>query len=198
LSAGAFLRIWTEGRRGIGKAVLGLVLAGLVLGYPAYFVFRGITLPAINDITTDIENPPAFSRSQAALEARGGRIPPDPPAEDRSKQRDAYPQVAPLTLDLPPEDAYEIVRKAAQNRGWTIVESARPGGRIGLGRLDAIDYTFLLRLPDDVTVRLRPRADGTRIDVRSTSRIGHHDLGTNARRIRRFLDEVSNLAISAR
>jgi uncharacterized protein (DUF1499 family) len=56
--------------------------------------------------------------------------------------------------------------------------------------------TFLLRLPDDVTVRVRPRADGARIDVRSVSRIGRHDLGANAARIRAFLDEVSALAIA--
>jgi uncharacterized protein (DUF1499 family) len=77
-----------------------------------------------------------------------------------------------------------------------VIEAVKPGGRIGLGRLEAIDRTFLLRLPDDVTVRLRPRADGTRIDVRSASRIGTHDLGQNARRIRAYLDEISNLALA--
>jgi uncharacterized protein (DUF1499 family) len=82
--------------------------------------------------------------------------------------------------------------------GWRIIEAVKPGGRMGLGRLEAVDRTFLLRLPDDVTVRIRPRADGTRIDVRSASRIGTHDLGANAARIRRFLDEVSNLAIAAK
>jgi uncharacterized protein (DUF1499 family) len=64
-----------------------------------------------------------------------------------------------------------------------------------VGRLDAVDRTFLLKLVDDVTVRIRPRADGARIDVRSVSRIGRHDLGQNADRIRRFLEEVSNLAL---
>jgi uncharacterized protein (DUF1499 family) len=74
----------------------------------------------------------------------------------------------------------------------------RPGGRLGLGRIEAIDRTFLLRIPDDITVRIRPRADGARIDVRSASRIGNHDLGENARRIRRYLDEVSALAIASK
>jgi uncharacterized protein (DUF1499 family) len=60
-----------------------------------------------------------------------------------------------------------------------------------------VDRTLLLRLPDDITVRIRPRADGTRIDIRSASRLGHHDFGANAARIRRFLEEVSELAIKA-
>lgn len=197
LSGLAFVRIWQEGRRGFGSAVRGALIAALVLAYPSWFAVRAVTLPPINDVSTDTENPPAFSRSRAALEARGGRVPPEVSAADRELQRDAYVQIAPITLDLPPEDAFEIVRKAAQNRGWQIVEAVRPGGRLGLGRLEAVDRTFLLRLPDDVTVRLRPRADGTRIDIRSASRFGRHDLGANAQRIRAFLEEVSNLAIAA-
>ncbi len=197
LSGLAFLRIWQEGRRGLGSAVRGLVVAMLVLAYPGWFAVKGVTLPKINDITTDPDNPPAFSRSRAALDARGGRVPPDVPPEVREAQREAYQQIAPLTLDVPPDDAFDLVRKAAQNRGWQIVEAVKPGGRFGLGRIEAVDRTFLLRLPDDITVRIRPRADGTRVDIRSASRIGTHDFGANAARIRAFLDELSNLAINA-
>jgi uncharacterized protein (DUF1499 family) len=192
----AFVRIWMEGRRGLGMAIRGLVLALLILGYPGYFAVRALIRPPLNDISTDIDDPPTFSRSRAALEARGGRIPPDVAPEARRLQRQAYPQIAPLTLDLPAEQVYDLVRRAAQSRGWQIIEAARPGGRVGLGRLEAVDRTFLLRLPDDITVRIRPRADGARIDVRSASRIGQHDLGQNAQRIQRFLEEVANLAIA--
>jgi uncharacterized protein (DUF1499 family) len=196
LSFAAFVRIWTEGRRGVGAAAKGLFLALLILAYPGFYALRGATLPALNDVTTDVEDPPAFSRSRAALEARGGRLPPAPPREKRLEQRAAYPQVAPLTLDVSPEEAFDLVRRAAANRGWQVIEAVPPGGRVGLGRLEAVDRTFLLRLPDDVTVRIRPRADGSRIDVRSASRLGTHDLGQNARRIRAYLEEISNLALA--
>jgi uncharacterized protein (DUF1499 family) len=197
LSGMAFIRIWQEGRRGFGSAVRGALIAVLILAYPSWFAVKALTLPPINDVSTDTENPPTFSRSRAALDARGGRVPPEVPAADRELQREAYVQIAPITLDLPPEEAFEIVRKAAENRGWQIIEAVKPGGRLGLGRLDAVDRTFLLRLPDDITIRLRPRADGTRIDIRSASRTGAHDLGQNAARIRAFLDELSNLAIAS-
>jgi uncharacterized protein (DUF1499 family) len=198
LALAAFVRIWVEGRRGVGAAAKGLVLALIILAYPGLFAMRAVTLPRLNDVSTDIEDPPAFSRSRAALEARGGRVPPDPSRETRLAQRAAYPQVAPLTLDISPEEAFELVRKAAADRGWQVIETVRPGGRVGLGRIEAIDRTFLLRLPDDITVRIRPRVDGSRIDVRSASRLGAHDLGQNARRIRAYLDEVSNLALALR
>jgi uncharacterized protein (DUF1499 family) len=198
LSFLAFVRIWREGRRGLGRAVKALLLALAILAYPGWFALKALTLPPLTDVSTDVVDPPAFSRSRAALEMRGGRIPPDVPVESRRMQREAYPQIAPLTLDIAPDQVYELVQRAAKNRGWEVIESARPGGRVGLGRLDAVHRTFLLRIPDDITVRIRPRADGARIDVRSASRIGQHDLGQNAYRIQRFLEEVSNLAIAMR
>src|SRR5215207_3874899 len=104
LAFAAFVRIWMEGRRGVGEAVKGLVLALVILAYPGLYALRALTLPALNDI----DDPPAFSRSRASLEARNGRLPPDVASEKRIVQRDAYPQVAPLTLDLAPEETFDL------------------------------------------------------------------------------------------
>jgi uncharacterized protein (DUF1499 family) len=193
-----FVRIWQEGRRGLGSAIKGLIVAMLVLAYPGFMALKAVTLPAINDVTTDTEDPPSFSRSRAALEAREGRVPPDAGPEVREMQRASYVQIAPLTLDIGPEEAFGIVRKAAENLGWRVIEAAPPGGRVGLGRLEAIDRSLVLRMPYDITVRVRPRVDGTRIDIRSASRFGSHDLGANAGLIRDLLEEASNLAIAVR
>ncbi|MGU3540959.1 DUF1499 domain-containing protein [Methylobacterium sp. A54F] len=192
----AFVRVWREGARGLGAAIGGLFLAVVVLAYPAYAALRGVRLPAIADVSTDTENPPAFSRSRVAFAAREGRYPPDPGTEARERQRAAYPQIAPLTLDVDAEEAFELARKAAVNRKWQIVEAIRPGGRIGNGRIEAVARSLVLNLPDDITVRVHPRADGARIDVRSASRRGSRDFGGNADRIRAYLDEVANLAIA--
>jgi uncharacterized protein (DUF1499 family) len=194
----AFVRVWREGARGLGAALAGLLLALAVLGYPAFLGLRGLRLPAVADITTDIENPPAFSRSRAAFAARNGRYPPDPGPAVREAQRGAYPQIAPLTLDIGADEAFELARKAALSRRWQIVEALRPGGRTGNGRIEAVARGLLLNLPDDVTVRIRPRADGTRIDVRSASRLGGRDFGSNADRIRAYLDDVANLALAVK
>lgn len=193
-----FIRIWQEGRRGLGSAIKGLIVATLVLAYPGFMALKAATLPAIADVTTDTDDPPGFSRSRAALEARDGRVPPDVPPEAREMQRASYVQIAPLTLDIGPEEAFALIRKAAENIGWRVIEAVPPGGRIGLGRLEAIDRSLILRVPYDITVRVRPRIDGTRIDIRSASRFGNHDLGANAEHIRDFLEEASNLAIAVR
>ncbi|GEO99432.1 DUF1499 domain-containing protein [Methylobacterium haplocladii] len=192
----AFLRGWREGARGIGAAILGVFIATLVLAYPAYAALKGLRLPVITDVSTDLDQPPAFSRSRAAFAARDGRYPPDPGSEAREAQRAAYSQIAPLTLDVDPDEAFELARRAAVNRKWQIVEAVRPGGRIGNGRIEAVAHSRVLNLPADITVRVRPRADGARIDVRSATRLGTRDLGDNADRIRAYLDEVANLAIA--
>lgn len=196
LAVFAMVRVWREGAGGLGAALGGLFLASLVLAYPAYAALKGVRLPALTDVSTDTERPPAFSRSRLAFAAREGRYPPDPGPAAREAQRAAYPQIAPLTLDVGADEAFELARKAAVNRKWHIVEAIRPGGRIGNGRIEAVAHTRILNLPADITVRVHPRADGARIDVRSASRIGDRDFGDNADRIRSYLDEVANLAIA--
>ncbi|NBJ11405.1 DUF1499 domain-containing protein [Microvirga arsenatis] len=198
LSLMGFIRIWQEGRRGLGSAIRGLILATIVLAYPGFMALKAATLPPISDVSTDTEDPPLFSRSRAALQARDGRVPPDVPPEVREMQRASYVQIAPLTLDIGPDEAFAIVRKAAENLGWQVVEAVPPGGRVGLGRLEAVDRSRILKMPYDITVRVRPRVDGTRIDIRSASRFGSHDLGANAAHIRDFLEEASNLALAVR
>lgn len=198
LAGVSFVRVWRDGARGLRAALVGFLVAILVLAYPAYAAFRGLRLPALTDVSTDTENPPAFSRSRAAFAARGGRYPPDPGPAARAEQRRAYPQVAPLTLDIGADEAFELARKAAVNRRWQIVEAIRPGGRVGNGRIEAVSRGLILNLADDVTVRIHPRADGARIDVRSASRLGPRDLGANADRIRAYLDEVTTLAIAVK
>ena len=198
LSFMGFVRIWQEGRQGLGSAIKGLLVAALVLAYPGYMALKAAILPPIADVSTDTDDPPAFSRSRAALQARAGHIPPEVPPEARKMQRASYVQIAPLTLDIGPEEAFAIVQKAALNLGWQVIEATPPGGRVGLGRLEAVDRSLLLKMPSDITVRVRPRVDGARIDIRSASRFGAHDLGMNAAHIRDFLEEASNLAIAVR
>jgi RNA processing factor Prp31 len=41
-------------------------------------------------------------------------------------------------------------------------------------------------------LRVRPDSDGARIDVRSASRYGRHDFGTNAARIKSLLEDIDN------
>jgi hypothetical protein len=193
LATFAFAIIWDDGRPGFGAAMTGVVLAVLLLAGPLFFAVQALRLPRLTDITTDTADLPEFSRSRTALAARAGRTPPPPPAAARARQQLAFPGIASVTVDDGPAEAFALALKAANQRGWSIVEVVPPGGRVGVGRIDAVDHTILMRFPDDVTVRVRPMSDGTRIDVRSASRWGTHDFGTNARRVQGYLDALEAL-----
>jgi uncharacterized protein (DUF1499 family) len=182
--------IWRTGRRGVGALLGGLVLAGLLLGYPTYLAAQAIRLPLLNDVSTDLVDPPDFSRSSRATAERNGLIHAEPPDDWRQAQQRAYPDIQPIVLDLEADDAWQIVQKAIAARGWRIVDQVRPGGRSGVGHIDMVDRSLIMGFPDDITVRLRPLAGQTRIDIRSASRIGRHDFGVNARRIQRFAQEL--------
>lgn len=193
LALGAFARIWQAGHRGAGMAAGAFLLSLLLLAPAGYVGFRLVTRPALTDVSTDVDDPPVFSRSRVALEARGGRVPPDVSAERRRVQRRAYPKAVPIVLEIPAEMAFEIARCAAVALGWRVLEASRPGGRSGAGRIEAVAQGRVLRFSEDITIRVRPRADGSRIDIRSASRIGSHDLGANAARIAAFAEEVELL-----
>jgi uncharacterized protein (DUF1499 family) len=190
----AFAIIWRDGRPGAGAAVGGFLLALLLLAFPTYLAAQALRLPLLNDVATDRIDPPQFSRSRRALEMRGGRTLPEPAADTRVLQQAAYPAITPIVLEIEPERALPLVLAAARNQGWQVYESVAPGGRGATGHVEAIARTPIMGFVDDITVRLRPQAAGTRIDVRSASRLGSHDLGANAKRIQAFVEELFALA----
>jgi uncharacterized protein (DUF1499 family) len=158
----------------------------LLLAYPAYLVQQIMRLPRLSDIATDLADPPNFSLSREALAARGGATPPSVAIARRKAQLKAYPQIQPILLDLDAPEAFDDAVKAVTATGWKIVEQSPPGGRSGLGHIDAIATSFILGFPSDITLRLRPLAGQTRIDIRSVSRFGPYDFGANPRNIANF------------
>lgn len=189
----AFLRIWQTGHRGVGAAAQAFLLSGLLLLPAGYLGWQFWRLPTLADVSTDIEEPPSFGRSRVVLDARLGHVPPELAREQRAAQRRAYPKVLPVVVEVPADAAFELARRAAAAQGWQIVEAIRPGGRTGAGRIEAIARSRVLRIASDITIRVRPRADGSRIDIRSASRLGGHDLGRNARLAAAFAEEVELL-----
>jgi uncharacterized protein (DUF1499 family) len=194
LAATAAVVIWRTGRRGAGIASIGFVLALALLAYPAFLSWRALALPAINDISTDLETPPSFLRSVKALEARGGRTPPESSPQTREAQQRAYPRIQPILVDLEANEAYQLALEAAKARGWRIVDAIAPSVRERVGHIDASDRSLFLGFVDDIAIRIKPDANQSRIDIRSASRIWRHDFGANAQRIEKFAGAVQELA----
>ena len=173
-------------RRGMFRALAGLVIGLITVGVPAYYLHTARSVPPIHDITTDTEDPPAFEtilplRAQAPNPANYG----GPPVA--AQQQDAYPDIAPADYPVAPGAAFEAALAAAHDMGWTIVAADQAAGRI-----EAIDHTFWFGFIDDIVIRVRPTDAGSRIDVRSVSRVGVSDMGKNAARLRAYLAELED------
>ncbi|MFQ5661003.1 MAG: DUF1499 domain-containing protein [Gammaproteobacteria bacterium] len=140
----------------------------------------GFSSPKIHDISTDRDNPPAFSAAIAlrkpeenSLDYGGEAI--------AAQQHAAFPDIKPLFSVLNPDQAFKQALSTASALGWTLIE-----GDSSAGRIEAFDQSRLFGFIDDVVIRITPLGEGSRIDVRSVSRVGVSDLGANARRIRLF------------
>ena len=194
LAIAAFVVIWRVGASGLGSAYAGLCLALVLLAYPAYLAALSLTLPVLNDVSTDFSTPPAFSPSRQAVAKRGNHMPPVYDKSSAAAQRAFYPAIQPALLDLSVDESFRLVQQALQQRRWTIVEAVGPQRARDEAYIEAVDRSPVLRIPEDVVIRIRPAGDETRIDVRSASRIGKHDFGTNARRIEHLVSDVAALA----
>ncbi|MEO6747239.1 MAG: DUF1499 domain-containing protein [Caldimonas sp.] len=173
--------------RGRGVTALALLVNVMVVAPPLFMYWQARQLPKIHDISTDTANPPTF---EAVLPLRkGARNAVAYPPGTAAEQRKGYPDIGPLTLPLAPQVAFERALQAAQQMGWDVVAAAPEALRI-----EATDTTLLFGFKDDVVVRIAPQAQGSVVDVRSLSRVGGSDFGTNAKRVRAYLGRLADSA----
>jgi uncharacterized protein (DUF1499 family) len=187
----AIALFFARGTRGLWQRLLliGVLLLGAgFIAAPARLWLRHA--PAIHDITTDTQNPPAIMAARAARAAEHA-APEDyagPALSDLQKR--AYPDIAPLLLPLPPLQAFERALATARAMPrWTILASDPASGRI-----EASATSFWFGFVDDVVIRVSRANEGSRVDMRSLSRQGKGDLGVNAARIRAYMAALRQAA----
>ncbi len=187
LAFGAFIVVWKDGIDGVGHAFAAIGIGAALLAYPAYLGYAAYKLPMINDITTDPIDPPRFDvlarlRPRGTVEYAG--------LYAAELQRKAYPDIEPLSVSVAPKAAYDTTMAAITRRKWRVVVDRPPQPGRRDGQIEAVARTPIMGFRDDVSIRIRPDEDGSRIDVRSASRYGRHDFGGNASRIRSLLEDI--------
>jgi len=170
---------------GLFLALLAAVAGAASIAVPLAWKFTAQRLPRIHDISTDITNPPAFV---AVLPLR--KDAPNPAGyggpEVATLQRSGYPDIKTVVLELPLNAAYETALSAVRVMGWQIVAAVPDEGRI-----EATDTTFWFGFKDDIVIRITAAGNRSLLDIRSVSRVGVSDVGTNARRIRAFVKKLT-------
>lgn len=164
-----------------GTLSICLLLAALInIGYWYNEIQQGY--PPIHDITTDLENPPTFD-AIAPLRADAPNPVEYAGQETADAQSDFYPDLESLYTSLNYDEAYDRALETARKMPWNLVGENRQEGRI-----EAYHKLAWFGFIDDVVIRVDTTDSGSKIDIRSKSRIGRGDLGVNAKRIRNYLE----------
>ena len=158
---------------------IGIAVSFCVLTFFGFQFYLAVSFPPINDVTSNPLDPPQFEVANVDKFLSRGSI-------DGSLRE--YGDVKTLSSSLALTEAFDVALEIANARGWEILLSNRDKGSI-----EITDTTFWFGFKDDVVIRIQPGEPGSRIDLRSVSRVGQSDLGTNSRRILRFFEDFVEL-----
>ena len=173
----------TRSMEGLMSFILALVLAIGAAYMPLNMRMTAEKLPLIHDITTDTANPPPFvAVAPLRAEAPNGVDYKTDPAEQQKGYPDIQPYLAP---DVAPADLFKRADATARAMNWEIVAA-----EAAEGRLEATDTTAWWGFKDDIVIRIAAEGTGSRLDIRSMSRVGKSDIGKNAERVRAFLAKL--------
>lgn len=161
------------------KALLLAIAVAALLYLPITQAMQARKLPYIHDISTDTTNPPSFSSAMVEARAEASNPPEYAGPETASQQAEAYPDIQTITLAFPPKEVMKRIEAIAMDSGWEILTRDQQ-------TLEATHTTFWFGFKDDVVIRVESQGSGSKVDIRSKSRVGRSDIGKNAARIRAF------------
>jgi hypothetical protein len=191
VAVAAFVAIWNEGLRGLGRAITAAAIGLVLIGWPLAVLARNVSLPAITDVTTDFADPPRFL-AVAQARPRGANPVAYHGADAAKLQRTAYPGVKAFEVEANPDEIFNIVMSIVERNGWRVLDRVSPRGGERDGRVEAVAKTLVMGFREDISIRVRTVDKGVRIDMRSASRYGRHDFGSNAHRIEKFFAEFAD------
>ena len=194
----AFAAIWQNGSRGMGRIPLAFLINAAVLAYPAYLALQYRKLPKIYDITTDPIDPPRFDALARLRSGEGTNSAVYAGLYSAEQQRSNYPDIETVELEVPPQRAYEVTLALIAKRKWLVIDERPPQPPRRIGRIEAVARTPIMGFREDVSIRITPDGDESRVDIRSSSRYFESDLGSNASRVTKLIEDINTAVDNAK
>ncbi|GKQ52204.1 DUF1499 domain-containing protein [Bradyrhizobium sp. Ce-3] len=194
LGLAAFAAIWQNGTRGMGRILLALVIDAAILAYPAYLIYQYRKLPRIYDVTTDAIDPPKFEALARLRTGEGTNPAAYAGLYSAEKQRAAWPDIETVELEIPVDRAYELTLRLVNRRKWLVIDARAPQPPRRIGRIEAVARTPIMGFREDVSIRVTPDDEDSRVDIRSASRYFDTDLGSNAARVKKLIEDLNTAA----
>src|SRR6266702_4223145 len=193
----AFAAIWQNGSRGMSRILLALLLDAVILAYPAYLGLQYRKLPPIYDITTDPIDPPRFEALARLRTGEGTNPAVYAGLYSAEQQRLAYPSIETVELEVPVQRAYDVTLALVTRRKWLVIDERPPQPPRRIGRIEAVARTPIMGFREDVSIRVTPDGEDSRVDIRSASRYFDADLGSNAARVSKLIDDINTAVENA-
>ena len=194
----AFAAIWQNGSRGMGRILLAFLISAAVLAYPAYLALQYRNLPPIYDVTTDPIDPPRFEALARLRTGEGTNPAVYAGLYSAEQQRIAYPDIETVELEVPVDRAYAVTAQLVNRRKWLVIDERPPVAPRRIGRIEAVARTPIMGFREDISIRVTPDGEDSRVDIRSASRYFDNDLGSNAARVSQLIDDINNAVDNAR
>jgi uncharacterized protein (DUF1499 family) len=189
-----FAAIWQNGSRGMARILLAFLIDGAILAYPAYLGLQYRKLPAIHDITTDPIDPPRFDALARLRTGDGANPAVYAGLYSAEQQRQFYPDIEPIELEISVDRAYAIALQLVNKRKWLVIDERAPQPPRRIGRIEAVARSPIMGFREDISIRVVPDGDDSRVDIRSASRYFESDLGSNAARVTKFIEDLNTAA----
>jgi hypothetical protein len=194
----AFAAIWQNGSRGMGRILLAFLISAAVLAYPAYLALQYRNLPPIYDVTTDPIDPPRVEALARLRTGEGTNPAVYAGLYSAEQQRTAYPDIETVELEVPVDRAYAVTAQLVNRRKWLVIDERPPMPPRRIGRIEAVARTPIMGFREDISIRVTPDGEDSRVDIRSASRYFDNDLGSNAARVSQLIDDINNAVDNAR
>ena len=151
-------------------------------------------MPAIHDITTDPIDPPRFEALARLRAGDGANTAVYAGLYSAELQRATWPDIEPVDLDVPVQRAYEVTLQLVNRRKWLVIDERAPQPPRRIGRIEAVARSPIMGFREDIAIRVVPDGEDSRVDIRSASRYFESDLGSNAARVKKFIDDLNTAA----
>src|ERR1700735_5492957 len=183
--------IWQSGARCVSLILLAFLIDAALLAYPAYLGLQYRRLPAIHDITTDPIDPPRFEALARLRSGDGANPAVYAGLYSAEQQRAAYPDIETVELETPVQRAYDLTLQLVNRRKWLVIDERPPTLPRPTGHIEAVARTPIMGFREDVSIRVTPDGEDSRVDIRSSSRYFESDLGSNAARVTKPIDDIN-------
>jgi hypothetical protein len=194
----AFAAIWQNGTRGMSRILLAFLINAVVLAYPAYLALQYRKLPRIYDVTTNPIDPPRFEALARLRTGEGTNPAVYAGLYSAEQQRVAYPDIETVELEVPVDRAYAVTLQLVTRRKWLVIDERPPTPPRRVGRIEAVARTPIMGFREDVSIRVTPDGEDSRVDIRSASRYFDTDLGSNAARVSKLIDDINTAVDNAK